>query len=99
MLRGLIDAAVLCRQRGQSQKQQRVRRGVQSEIEKAVDQHCKASGQRAGHGDGLGVGLGVGVGLIDMRGAVPVSRLVAVPTVTTTGTSPVLTVLGNVIFI
>src|SRR5712692_1470235 len=49
MLRRLIHAAVLRRQRGQNQKQQRVRRGVQSEIEKAVDQHGKASSQRAGY--------------------------------------------------
>src|SRR5882672_3419807 len=50
----------------------------------------------AAHDHGLGDGLGVGVGLIVMWGAVPVCRLVAELTETTTGTSPVLTVAGKV---
>src|SRR5712671_956232 len=48
MLRRLIHAAVLGCQRGQNQKQQRIRRRVQSEIEEAVNEDRKASGQRAG---------------------------------------------------
>src|SRR5216684_8681120 len=49
MQRRLIYPAVLRRHRGQNQKEQRVRRRVQSEIEEAVDQDRKASGQRAGY--------------------------------------------------
>src|SRR5258708_37554740 len=48
MLRRLIYAAVLGCQRSQNQEKQRIRRRVQSEIEEAVNEDRKASGQRAG---------------------------------------------------
>src|SRR5258708_20363629 len=44
----LIHPAVLCGQRRQDQKQQRVCSSVQSEIEKAVYQYRETAGERAG---------------------------------------------------
>src|SRR6266850_4245691 len=48
MLRCLIYPTILGCQGSQNQKQQRVRRRVQSEIKEAVNEDRKGSGQRAG---------------------------------------------------
>src|SRR5260370_26221453 len=45
----LIHPAVLCGQRRQDQKQQRVCSSVQSEIEKAVYQYRETAGERTSH--------------------------------------------------
>ena len=44
----MIDSTVLRGQRGQNQKQQSVRSGMQGKVEKAVDQYREAAGQRSG---------------------------------------------------
>src|SRR2546426_7946029 len=48
MIRPLLHSTILRGQCGEDQKEQRVSGGVQSEIEKAVDQNGEAAGQRAG---------------------------------------------------
>src|SRR6266404_557803 len=49
-MRALVHATVLSGQRSQNQKQQSVRGGMQSKVEKAVDEHREATGQRSrGH--------------------------------------------------
>src|SRR5260370_16317003 len=49
-MRALVHATVLSGQGRQNQKQQSVRGGMQSKVEKAVDEHREAAGQRSrGH--------------------------------------------------